>query len=228
MRLKTRVINTFEAVNPLAIFRRKKMQSRVTNKDMTLLIPNCAGGHLFHDLNLRFMSPTINLMMYQNEFLEFVLHLDEYIINDLIFYKHKEYNFPCAVLKADNLPDVNIHFTHYDSEAEAKEKWDSRKKRINKDNLFIFMEERDGITKEDIVKISKLNVKGIVVFTCNDYKDIPYQVYIPKYHNDGKIGNILKRHYLNDSKEYEKYFDFVKWFNEADGSPYDVSSYIKR
>lgn len=227
MRLKTKVINYFEAMNPLAIYRRKKMQSNLVNRNMTLLIPNCAGGHLFHDLNLRFMSPTINLMMYQNEFLEFVLHLDEYISKDLEFYKHREYSFPCAVLRADNLPDVNIHFTHYDSEAEAKKKWDSRKKRINKDNMFVFLEERDGITKSDIERLSQLKVKGIVVFTCNDYSDIPYQVYIKKYSDNGEIGNILKRHYLNDSKEYEKFFDFVKWFNEADGAPYDVSPFIR-
>lgn len=225
MRLKTRIINKFEAVNPLAIYRRKRMQSKLVNRDMTLLIPNCAGGHLFHDMNLRFMSPTINLMMYQNEFIEFVLHLDDYLKSELFFYKHQEYSFPCAVLKAEGLPNINVHFTHYESEKEATEKWNSRKSRINRENMFVCFEERDGITKDDILRVSQLKIKGLAVFTCNDYKDIPYQIYIPKYHSDGEVGNILKRYYWNDSKEYEKYFDFVKWFNEADGFPYDVSSF---
>lgn len=227
MNLKTKIINKIETINPIAIHRRKGMQSRLQNKDMTLLIPNCAGGHLFHDLGLRFMSPTINLMMYQNEFLQFVLHLDDYINNELVFYKHKEYEFPCAVLKADGLPDVNIHFTHYDSEEEAREKWESRKKRINRQNMFVCISERDGIFKEEIASLSTLNVRGVVAFTCNDYPDIPYQVYLPKYHGNGEVGNILKRHYIDDSKEYEKKFDFVKWFNEADGSPYDVRRFRK-
>lgn len=227
MDIKIRIANTLEAINPFAVFRRNRMRKRLQNHDMTLLIPNCGGGHLFHDLGLRFMSPTINLMMYQNEFLLFVLHLDDYIHNDLVFYKHDEFSFPCAELKADGLPDVHIHFTHYESEQEAREKWDSRKKRINRDNMFVFCSERDGITKEDIASLSQLKVRGLAVFTCNDYPDIPYQVYIPKYHADGEVGNILQKHYLNDSKEYEKYFDFVKWFNEADGYPYDVRPFRK-
>lgn len=227
MELKTKLINKIETINPLAISRRKGMQKRLINKDMTLLIPNCAGGHIFHDLNLQFKSPTINLMMFQKDFLQFVLHLDDYIDNELIFYKHEEFPFPCAVLKAKDLPDVHIHFTHYESEEEAKEKWDSRKKRINKNNMFVFLAERDGITKDDILKLAQLNVKGIVCFTCNDYSDIPYQVYISKYHEDGETGTILRRHYWNDSKEYEQYFDFIKWFNEADGFPYDVSRFRK-
>ncbi len=227
MKLKTKLINKIEKYNPIAIHRRKAMRSRLTNRDMTLLIPNCAGGHLFHDLGLRFMSPTINIMMYQNEFLKFVFHLDDYIESELHFYKHQEFDFPCAKLSVEGLPDVNLHFTHYESEEEAREKWESRKKRINKDNMFIFIEERDEITKEDIESLAQLNVKGIVAFTCNDYPDIPYQVYIQKYHNDGEIGNILKRRYWDDSKEYENYFDFVKWFNEADGAPYDVSLFRK-
>lgn len=227
MNLKTKLLNAFEAVNPPAVSRRKKMQKRLTNRDFTLLIPNCIGGHLYHDLHLQFRSPTINLMMYQPEFLSFVLHLDEYVAGKLRFYKHSEYDFPCAKLQAQGLPEIDLHFTHYDTEQEAAGKWNVRKKRINKDNLFVFLEERDGITKEDILKLSQLDVKGVVAFTCHDYPDIPYQVYLPKYHADGEVGNILRRRYANDSKEYEDYFDFVKWFNEADGAPYDVRPFRK-
>ena len=162
MNKKTKLINKVETLNPFAIQRRKKMQKRLENRDMTLLIPNCAGGHIFHDLNLRFMSPTINLMMYQNEFLQFVLNLDKYLSKDLVFYKHDEFEFPCAVLKVKGLPDVHIHFTYYSSESEAAEKWNSRKERINKDNMFVFLEERDGITKGDILKLAQLDIRGVV------------------------------------------------------------------
>ncbi len=226
MNIKIKIKNLISKYNPFAIARRKRMQKQLNNKDITLLIPNCAGGHLFHDLRLQFKSPTINLMMYQDEFIIFCLNLDAYLSADLVFFNHEEYSFPCAKIIVDGLPTIHIHFNHYSSETEAEEKWNERKKRINKNNMFVFAEERDGITKDDILKLSQLRVKGLVVFTCNNYSDIPYQVYIPKYHADGEVGNILIRHYWNDSKEYEKYFDFVKWFNEASGYPYDVSDYI--
>ena len=227
MNFKTRFTNALESVNPIAVMRRSNMRKRLLNRDMTLLIPNCAGGHIFHDLGLRFMSPTINLMMYQYDFIEFVLHLDEYLSCELQFYKHEEYDFPCAKLAPESLREISIHFTHYESEDEAKEKWYSRSNRINKENMFVCMSERDGITKEDIKRLSSLDVKGIVVFTCNNYEDIPYQCFVPKYANDNEVGNILRRRYFDDSKEYEDHFDFVGWFNEADGSPYNVSKFVK-
>lgn len=70
-----------------------------------------------------------------------------------------------------------------------------------------------------------MNLKGLVVFTAHKY-DLPYTVYIDKYNADGEVGNILRKNHLTESREYEKYFDFVKWFNEADGGNYDVSKFI--
>jgi len=55
---------------------------------------------------------------------------------------------------------------------------------------------------------------------------MPYAVYLPQYHNDGEVGNILARKYFDDSRAYKKYFDFVKWFNEADGGNYNVEKYV--
>ena len=85
--------------NPLAIRRRAKMRNELTNKTPTFLCPNCIGGLLFHDLGLQFRSPTVNLMMYQTDFLKFVLHMDDYLGQELQFFKHPEYKFPCAHLE---------------------------------------------------------------------------------------------------------------------------------
>ena len=211
-----------EQYNPLARRRRLKMQSRLTNQDITFLPPNCIGGILFHDLGLKFMSPTVNLMMTQTDFVKFVLNMDNYLKRTFVFFEHPEYDCPCA-----KLGDITVCFTHYMSEEEAVKKWNDRVKRINRDNLFIFCEERDGITENEIRALADLKAKGIVVFTAKEYDDIPYTLYIPKYHDDGEVGNILARNYLDDSREYEAYFDFVKWFNEANGDNYDISQYIK-
>ena len=119
------------------------------------------------------------------------------------------------------------HFTHYATAEEAEKKWHERFDRLNKDNIFIFLEERDGLTKDEMLAIGELNVKGIVVFTANEYPDIPYALYLPKYHDDGEVGNILSRKYLDDSREYEQYFDFVKWFNEANGKDYEIKPFVK-
>ncbi len=198
--------------NPLAIRRRAKMRNELTNKTPTFLCPNCIGGLLFHDLGLQFRSPTVNLMMYQTDFLKFVLHMDDYLGQELQFFEHPEYKFPCA-----HLGDITIHFTHYQSKEEAAHAWYDRSKRIDINNMFVFLEERDGLTKEDIVQLGAIHARGLVVFTAHAYPDIPYALQIPKYENDGEVGNILRKSYWDDHREYEEYFDFVRWFNEANG-----------
>lgn len=225
--MKKKIEKLLSEKNPIAIKRRVKLRNQLKNKDVTFLCPNCIGGIMFHDLGCKFYSPTVNLMLTQTDFVQFLFHLDDYIKGDFTFFEDPELTCPCAYLHVENLPDIRITFTHYHSEEEAAKKWTERCSRIRKNNLFIFLQERDGLTRNDIEKLATLEAKGIVVFTAHNYKDIPYAVQIKKYEVDGEVGNILKKNYVNDSREYEKYFDFVKWFNEADGKNYDVSSYIK-
>lgn len=199
------------------------MRSHLINTSPSFLCSNCIGGILFHDLAIQFRSPTINLMMTQPDFVKFVLNLEYYLSLELQFFNKPGYVCPCAYLG-----DITVHFTHYATAQEATAKWNERKTRIDWDNSFVFALERDGLTREEILQLGNIRCRGLVVFTANSYPDIPYTVQIPCYTPEGQIGNILKKSWVDDSREYEHYFDFVKWFNEADGSNYDVRPYVKR
>lgn len=222
MSIKESVKYLLSERNPIVLRRRQKMRSALTNTTPTFLCPNCIGGILFHDLGLQFRSPTVNLMMHQTDFLKFVLNMDHYLAQELVFFKHPEYGCPCA-----HLGDLTLHFTHYHSDAEAAEKWTERSKRIDRENLFVFLMERDGLTCEDILRLGELRVRGLVVFTANAYSEIPCTLQIPKYAAGQEVGNVLAKSYWNGSHEYEQYFDFVKWFNEANGGNYDISHFVK-
>ena len=179
---------------------------------------------MLHDLGLPFLSPTVNLMMHQREFVKLVLDIDYYLSQKLCFYNDPYYMCPCAKV-GEGHRAITIHFTHYANREEAEACWKKRIPRIRYDNLFVFVMEKDGMTKEDIFKLGTLRVRGWVVFTVHDYPDIPYTCFIPKYQNQGVVGNILVCLYLNDKKEHESYFDFVKWFNETNGREYDCRLY---
>ena len=198
------------------------MRESLTNAKPSLLCPNCMGGILFHDLGVRFQSPTFNLMIFQDHFIRMITDLDYYLNLEFEFYDDPDYTCPCA-----RLGDIVVHFTHYQEPEMCVKKWKERCGRLHPDNTFIFLSERDGITYEDIRALQDLDYRGLVVFTCHDYKDLPYTVYLPEYEADGEVGNILERSMLDDSRRYEKYFDFVRWFNEASGKPYDVRPFIK-
>lgn len=111
-----KVKNRIGSINPVARYRRCKMRAQLRNQNITFLSPNCIGGILFHDLGLKFMSPTVNLMMTQTDFVKFVLNLDNCLVKDFCFFKHPEYVFPCATLG-----DITVYITHYTSEKEAFE-----------------------------------------------------------------------------------------------------------
>lgn len=203
------------------------MREELKNRDFSFIVPNCLGGILLHDLGLRFLSPTVNLMMRQDDFLCFVSNLDVYLSEQLSFLERPEGECPRALLSPVGFQQILIHFTHYRTEEEAAQKWYERAQRINKDNLFILIEERDGIGRKELEAFGALNARGLVAFTCNHYPDLPYCVFLSQYHSAGEVGNILKKHMLDDSREYEQFFDFVKWFNEADGGDHDVRAFIK-
>lgn len=220
------LIEVIAKKNPLDTIRKTKMRNNLKNKDITLLCPNCLGGILFHDLGLQFKSPTVNLMMLQTDFIKFCLHLDDFLKGQLIFFKHDEYECPCAHLFVENNDYIDVHFTHYKNKEDALKKWNDRCERINKENIFIVLQERDGLTYEMMKELGKLNVKGLLIFTAHDYRDLPYCLYLKEFNSDGVVGNILKKSYINGSRKYEKYFDFVKWFNESNGT-LDISKYKK-
>ena len=220
--IRAMIKTILEQYNIINYFRIKKMRYDLKNVTPTLLCPNCMGGILFHDLGIKFQSPTINTMILQKDFVKFVTNLDYYCNQKLEFFKHNDYSFPCA-----KLADITIHFTHYMSDEEAEKKWSERCRRINKENLFIVCSERDGLTKDEILSLKNVKAKGILVFTYNEYPDIPYTLYVKKYSDKGEIGNILKKNHITGKHEYECLFDFVKWFNESNCDNLDISGYIK-
>ena len=98
-----------------------------TLKTPTILCSACIGGMISHNLGLKFMSPTINLWMLPSDFTKFVCDLDRYLSSDMEFINSCYYEYPVG-----RLADITIYFQHYKSNAEALEKWNERKLRIDK------------------------------------------------------------------------------------------------
>ena len=116
-------------------------RERLHSEPFTLLTNNCIGGVIYHDLGLRFDSPTINLYLKDRDFIEFVINLEFYRKAELIedTSQHAEFNFPVGILKGDSIHrDIRIYFQHYKSFGEAAQKWAERSLRIQSKILVIF------------------------------------------------------------------------------------------
>ncbi len=189
------------------------LRKRLKNKNFTILAPTCIAGVMYHELGQKFLSPTINLWMYDKDFLKFVHNLKDYLSYDLRFVDGID-DTPTAYLN-----DILIHFNHYHSNEEAKQKWDERKQRVNYDNLFIIMADQpDGgmITHEDMLSLKNVPCKGKVVLSVKEYDDIDYIVHLPKDPEKDCVNMymfdkspILKRF------RWEREWDYVSWLNSG-------------
>ena len=117
------------------------------SKDIPIFSSNCMGGVLSHDFGLRFLSPTINMFICPGDFVELMSHLKEYLSYDLREAEQTGKHYPVAILgEGQKRKSIMLHGLHYSSYELLEKKWNERKQRINWDNLFIMMFERDGCT----------------------------------------------------------------------------------
>ena len=114
-----------------------KFRERNKNLDFTLIARDCIGGILYHQLGLKFLSPTINLFFTPEDFNYFCLNLKEYIDGKLEEFKDDSIPYPVGLLTPKTGQPIKVHFMHYKTFIEAKQKWNKRKERINWDNIFV-------------------------------------------------------------------------------------------
>lgn len=187
----------------------KRLRSKLNNSDFSIICSNCIGGIIYNRLGLKFLSPTINLWMWQYDYLKFILNLKYYISLDLEFIE-SEYNHPVA-----KLDDITIYFNHYKSKEEAYKAWNRRKKRINYDNLFIIMYDKDGITKKDLEKLKDIKCRGKLVISNNEYPDLDYVIRIPANIDNMETRYRLEKNKLTGIRKFETVFDYVDWLNKG-------------
>lgn len=189
------------------------LRKRLKNKNFTILAPTCIAGIIYHELGLPFASPTINLWMHDKDFYKFVNNLKAYLAHDLVFVQGID-DTPTAYLD-----DILIHFNHYHSDEEAREKWNARKARMNYDNLFIIGGDNpDGgvVTDEEIASLSHIACVNKLVFTIRDLPQLDYTMKLPKDPEKECINVYMfdKTSVLNRYR-WEKTFDYVSWLNKG-------------
>lgn len=182
------------------------LRHRLRNHDFSIICSNCAGGVISHRLGKAFRSPTVNLWMRQRDFLRLAADLKTYMSYELEFVE-SEYDYPVA-----RLNDVFIYFNHSKSSAEAAADWSRRKARINYENLFLLMYDREDLTLEELREIEKIPCRGKIVFSDKERPELDYVVTMKT--TDRPMGaQCMDKNWLG-IRSFERQFDFVKWLNQ--------------
>lgn len=137
---------------------RKRM---IKNHDFTIISNNCWGGYVYRRFGMPYLTPTVGLYFYADDFVKMCTNLRRYMDTPLEFisYTESKYKVDMERKGQQNVPiarldDIEVIFLHYKSREEAKEKWEKRAKRINYDNL--------------IFKFSKMNLCSMEALAAFD------------------------------------------------------------
>lgn len=179
------------------------MRAKLKKENITIISSNCIGGILYHDLGLQFQSPTINMFFTCEDFVKFVENIDYYLgIKPTVV---SEQEFPIL-----QLYDIKLYCKHYISAESAIEKWELRKKRINKKAIYVVATDRDCNDKKSLYKINALKYPK-VIFVSNKDMNLKSSIYVPGYYE--QVGHLDRFIDENGYRIYEEYFNFVDWFN---------------
>ena len=176
-----------------------------TLKPPTIICSTCIGGMISHNLGLRFMSPTINLWMMPSDLTKFVCDLDKYLSADMEFIRSNCYEYPVG-----RLDDITIYFQHYKSNAEALEKWNERKKRIDKDNIYIITDDK-RLSDKEAERLENAKCKRLIIFTNKEEKNKNYFRF-ECYKNSDEIGKYSVRD-LFGFAPFEREFNYAAWLS---------------
>lgn len=187
----------------------QKQRQKLHNTIPSVLASNCTGAFMLHDLGLQFRSPFVNLYLSPSDFIAYLNDISHYQAQPLQFVENSGKPYPVG-----KLGDLTLHFMHYHSKQEATEKWQERSKRIDFDNLFIMLTERDGCTYQNLQDFDRLPFDNKVVFTHKPYPEIASAFYIKGFENQGEVGDLFEYEGLSGKRYYDQ-FDYITWFNQA-------------
>ena len=192
----------------------KKMRTTLQNTTPTIIASDCFGGLVYHNLGLQFRSPTVNLFIEKEDFFHFVQNLKEYLQNDVTDITTDNDAYPMGQIIYNNTP-IRIHFMHYNTFEQAKEKWEQRKQRIDWNNLYIILTIESKPTQEDISRFNSLPYQNKLLIVNDDNPAYPNAVTCSVFKKrDYRHGKILDYTSRFSVKRYMDEIDYVSFLNQ--------------
>lgn len=127
----------------------RKNRKRLSNDNFSLITCDCTGGCVAKDLKVRMNSPTRNFYFNADDYIKFCKNLDYYLSLVPEPYTGNYSGGGSEYLMA-SLGDLKMFLVHYPSVEQCQQEWLRRRDRVNKNNMFFVMNDRNYCTEEDI------------------------------------------------------------------------------
>ncbi|WP_251547640.1 DUF1919 domain-containing protein [Limosilactobacillus caecicola] len=204
--------STIPFVDEPLVIRRQQLK----NHDFTIICQNCVGGYIYHQMGMKFLSPTINLFFFPADFCDFVKHLRFYLESEMVEDTKDNHPFPVGIL-GNAERQIRIYFNHYHDFDDAKRKWVERAKRVNYDNIYVIGGDAYGepYSDDDFKAFDKLPYRHKVLLTGRNVPEVKSSVMIPDCNINGSLGEWWNKipHNVRGSLHFE-YWNYVNFLNQ--------------
>lgn len=203
----------------------KYIKSKINNffikqNDFTIVSNNCWGTFIYKKFGLNYKSPFINLVVFAPDYIELLENFSKEILYKVSFIEHQdskhkeelislgiyEQNYPIGIL--DN--KYELHFLHYTSEIDAKNKWLRRVDRMNFEKLVFKFSDGDKFEDSMAKRFDALDFKNKVCFSSKKFDDLKSVVYLEKFKNDSRVRDEWKI----SKKEFNS-IDFINQLHQT-------------
>lgn len=192
----------------LVNFRKK----RINNTDFSIICNNCWGGYVYRRYGLPYLSPTVGLYLFSDDFLKLCTDLKSYMDKELEFipYTESKYREILEEKKQTAVPiarlgDIEIVFLHYKTQKDAEEKWNRRAARINYDNLIFKFSKMNLCTDEHLLEFDQLSCSKKICFVPSRY-DAGIKCGVP-------FKSACGSEITDDTSEYSRYINLTRMIN---------------
>jgi uncharacterized protein (DUF1919 family) len=149
----------------------KYERNQLNRQKFAIISNNCWGYQLYNNLNRPYNTLFVGLFLHSQCYLNFLDDFHDNLSADITFITQSRYikgavAYPIGLV--NNL--VEIHFLHYQSEKEAKEKWQRRCKRLQQDMLnntplYVKFCESENSHEENILRFHQLPFEDKISFS---------------------------------------------------------------
>lgn len=189
-------------------------REKLTNTDFTIISSDCTAGCVYKDLRIRTNTVTRNFYFNADDYIKFCQNLDYYL--DLIPESYQgDYKGEGSQYLMASLGDLKLFLVHIPSIKDLQEEWIRRRQRINKNNLFFLMNDRNFCTEKELEEFEKLPYKNKICFTHVPYSKYKSTYYIKGSENKPYLDSVMN--YIRPwwIERYYDSFDFIEWLNNG-------------
>ena len=204
-------------IKKIVEFRRKRhlirLRKRLKNPSPTIIADTCFGGIVYHNLGLKFTSPTINMWVEKSDYFDFLEDLRGFLSVDMTEVTDSGYSYPVGDLSY-NGKTVRFYGNHYKTFDEFRQKWNERKERVDYGNIFIVMLNAD-ITPEEIERFDRLPYENKLMITKECGIERPYIVHHKLFHSPSYVaGDLMGYKSRFSAKRHMDDIDYVGFLNK--------------